>query len=144
MAEGDVTFYNNFKEQLLLGTLDMDTDTFKMILVSGHTPDIDTHAAYADVSSDEYGAGSGYSVGGATITTPTVAQDNTNDRGSWDFDNVTWSSLGPLSPATPQYAIVYDSTVSNYLVCYIELNVKATNGGDFTVAPNATYFAYIG
>lgn len=133
MAEGDITFYNNFKEQLLLGVLDLDTDVLKCILVSSHTPNIDTHAAYADVSGDEYGAGLGYTVGGETIGSPVVSQDDTDDEGVLDVADITWTSLGPLSPNTPSHAIIYDSTVSNYLICYIELGVTPTNGQDYTL-----------
>lgn len=142
MAEGDVTFYNNAKALILDGTIDLDDDTFNMILVSGHTPDIDAHHVLTDVSGDEYGTGSGYTSGGEVITNPAVATDDANDRATWDFDDVTWSSLGPLSPDTPSHAIIYDDTeASDSLICYIELGVTATNGGDFTIAPNATAFA---
>jgi len=137
MAEGDGVIYNNFKEQLFLKVLDCDTDTFKMILVSGYTPNIDTDVDYTDVSGDEYGAGSGYVVGGETLAGLVVAQDDANDRATGDADNVTWTSLGPLAPNTPSHAILYDDTASDYLVCYWELGTTATNGGDYTLTFNA-------
>ena len=34
MAEGDATVMNNFKEQLLLKTIDCNSDTFKIALYS--------------------------------------------------------------------------------------------------------------
>jgi hypothetical protein len=132
MAEGDITFYNNFKEQMFSGLLDFDTDVIKCMLVSSYTPNIDTHVNYASVSASEYGAGSGYTVGGATITTPAFSQDDTDDEGVFDCDNITWTSLGPLSPNTPSHAIFY-FTVDDVLICYVELGVTPTNGQDYTL-----------
>jgi len=72
MAEGDGALYNNFKEQVMEGEFDLASgaDTIKVILVSGHSTDIDSHTQYTDVSGDEYGAGSGYTVGGETALQP--------------------------------------------------------------------------
>jgi len=136
MAEGDLTIYNNFKTQVMEGVFDLGVgnDTIKLMLVSAYTPDIDNDAVYADVSGDEYGAGSGYSVGGETLANQAVTQDDANDRGKFDGDNVTWSSLGALSPATPSDAILYSVTGANSLILYVELDVTATNGGDYTIA----------
>lgn len=135
MAEGDGAIYNNFKEEVMEGVFDLATagDTIKVILVSGHTPDIDTHTAYADVSADEYATGSGYTVGGETLAGQDVTQNNTADRGEFDATDLTWSSLGPLSPATPSDCIMYSVTASNKLIAYWELGVTATNGGNYTL-----------
>jgi hypothetical protein len=136
MAEGDGFIYNNFKERVMAGDFDLSTsgDTIKVILVSAHTPDIDADSGYSDVSSDEYGTGSGYTVGGATLAGQDVAQNNTADRGEFDATDLTWSSLGALSPATPSHAIMYDDThTSNLLIAYWVLGTTATNGGDYTL-----------
>jgi len=136
MAEGDGYIYNNFKEQVLNGEFNLASagDTINVILVSGHSPDIDADSGYADVSSDEYGTGSGYTVGGESLTTQTTAQNNTDDRGEFDADDLTWSSLGALSPATPSHAIMYDFThASDLLIAYWVLGTTATNGGDYTL-----------
>jgi len=138
MAQGDATVYNNFKEQVLLGIYNLGNaaDTIKLSLVSSYTPNIDTHQVWADVSANEYGTGSGYTAGGATLANQAVAQDDTNDRASFDADDVTWTSLGPLSPATPSHAILWDDTPTSPadpLIAYWELGVTATNGGDYTI-----------
>ncbi len=109
-------------------------DTIKVILVSGYSPDIDTHSGYANVSGDEYGAGLGYTVGGETLAGQDVTQDDGNDRGVFDGTDLTWTSLGALSPATPSHTIMYDDThVSDLLVAYWELGTTATNGGNYTL-----------
>ena len=141
MAEGDITVYNGFKKYLMDGVYDLDTaaDDIKITLHTAYTPDIDAHDIWADtgVSSTEYGSGSGYTAGGQSLANQSTTQDNTNDRALFDADDVTWSSLGPLSPATPSDAIIWDTTPTSPadpLICYVELGVKATNGGDYTIA----------
>lgn len=150
MAEGDVVVYNGTKFYLMNKVYDMASagDTFKMTLHTGYTPDIDTHDIWGDtgVSTTEYGSGSGYTAGGKTLTSQSTTQDNTNDRSLWDFADVTWTSLGALTPATPSHAIVWDDTTTapaDALVAYIELGTTATNGGDYTIAVSSSPAALI-
>ncbi len=135
MAEGDIVLYNNFKESLFLGLHDLSATGIKVTLHHTYTPNIDTHQVWADVSATEYATASGYTAGGKTLGTLAVAQDDTNDRASFDAANATWTALGPLTPATPEEAILWDDTpIGDPLIGYVELAVKATNGGDFTLA----------
>lgn len=134
MAQGDGVLYNDFKEQLLKGTHDLGSggNVLKITLHTGYTPDIDAHQVWADVSATEYATGSGYTAGGITLASQAVTQDNTNNRGAFDAADVTWSALGPLSPATPSHAIVRNSD-TNALIGYFELGSTATNGGNYTL-----------
>lgn len=137
MPEGDITIYNQFKEQVLLGVHNLANggDTIQITLHTSYTPDIDTDDVWATISGTEYGTGSGYTAGGQTLANQAVSQDNTNDWGKFDADDVTWSSLGPLSPATPDYAVIWDDThASDSLICYILLGTTATNGGNYTIS----------
>lgn len=122
--------YNNFKEEVMEGTFDLINDTVKIALLSsGHTPDKDTHTAWSDVSGDEV-SGTGYTTGGETLAGKAVSQDDTDDEGVFDANNVTWSS----SSITAQYAVVYDTTASNKLICLIDFGSDQTSSnGDFTV-----------
>lgn len=140
MAEGDGAIYNNFKETVMEGIFDLSSaaDALKLILVSGHTPSISTHEKYADVSGDEYGAGLGYTVGGETLTSQDVTQvDGTSNWGKFDAADVTWTSLGTLSPAQPTHAILYDDdptiAPADPLIAYWVLGTTATNGGNYTI-----------
>ena len=129
MAQGDGALYNEFKEELLLGNIDMDGHTFKMILVTGYTPNIDSHNAYADVSANEE-SGTGYTATGVTLSNKAVTKDTTNDRAKFDADDVTWTGL---NVGTPSHAILYDDThASDCLVAYWEVTT-ATNGGNYTL-----------
>ena len=132
----DGAIYNNFKHQVMEAEFDLASgaDAIKVILVSGHSPDIDADTQLTDVSGDEYGAGLGYTVGGETLGSQDTTQDNANDRGVLDGADITWSSLGALSPATPSHAIMYDDThASDLLIAYWEIGTTATNGGDWTL-----------
>ena len=134
MAQGDGVVYNEFKKELLAGTIDMDGHTLKMMLVTGYTPNIDTHTGYASVSAYEV-SGTNYTTGGASLANKAVTKDTTNDRGAFDADDVTWSSI---SAGTPSHAILYDDThASKCLVAYWEVTT-ATNGGNYTLQFNAS------
>lgn len=113
-------------------------DVIKIILVTGHTPNIDAaHSVLLNVSGDEYGAGSGYTVGGETLAGQSTVQDDANDRGAFDGTDQTWTALGALTPATPSHAIMYDDTPAapqaDPLIAYWVLGTTATNGGDYTL-----------
>lgn len=137
MAEGDATVYNAFKEDLLLGVHNLASDTIKITLHTSYTPNIDSHQVWSDVSATEYSTASGYTAGGTALSGGTVTQDNTDDEAVFDATDVTWSSLGPLSPATPGHAILWNDTPTSPadpLICYWELGTTATNGGNYTLA----------
>lgn len=139
MAEGDGVLFNAFKHWLLEGVYNLASGghTIKVTLHTGYTPNIDTHTVWADtgVSSTEYGSGSGYTAGGKTLANQDATIDTTNDRGKFDADDVTWTALGPLSPATPSHTIMWDDTPSSTptdpLMAYWILGTTATNGGDY-------------
>lgn len=138
MAEGDGAIYNNFKEQVMEGVYNLASGghTLKVTLHTGYTPNIDTDTVWADVSSTEYTTANGYTAGGETLAGQDVTQDNTNDLGKFDANDVTWTSLGPLSPATPSHAILWDDTPTSPadpLIAYWVLGTTATNGGNYTL-----------
>lgn len=145
MAEGDGFIYNNFKEQIMEKIYNLATggDTLKATLHTSYTPDIDAHILWgtSGVSTTEYGTASGYTAGGSTLGSQDTTQDNTNDRGVFDAADVTWTSLGALSPATPGHTILWDDTPSSPadpLIAYWILGTTATNGGNYTLQWGAT------
>ena len=122
--------YNSFHEDLARGNIDLDTNTFKMLLVtSTYTPNKDTHADRADVT-NEVAASGGYTAGGKTVTC-TVARDNANDRTTLTFAAESWAN----STITAAGAVVYKSTgtaANDLLVFYNDF------GGDVTTS-NTTF-----
>lgn len=122
--------YNSGKVKLGDGSIDWDTDTIKMALVTtSYTPDIDSHDFWDDVSANEVGASGSYSAGGVTLTA-SVTQDNTNDRAIYDANDVTITGF----TGTFRYAVVYKSTgiaSTSALICYIDItgsNNQVING----------------
>ena len=133
MAEGDGALYNNFKHQVMEAEFDLLSDTIKVALVTGYSPNIDTHTQWSDASGSEE-SGTGYTAGGETLGSVTVIQDNANDRGVFDGADVTWTGL---DVGTPSHAIMYDDThASDLLIAYWELTT-ASNGGNYTLQWNA-------
>ena len=136
--------YNSFKKKIMDGSIDLDTDTIKVALVtSSYSPDKDNHDFFDDVQSYEV-SGDGYTAGGATLNNKSVTQDNTNDRGVFDADDVTWSN----STITARGAVLYKDTgdpSTSPLICYFDFGEdKSSSNGDFTIQWNADGILYIG
>lgn len=129
MAEGDASVHNNFKEQLLLKTIDCNSDTFKIALfTSSYTWSVDgADTAYS--ATNEISAAN-YSAGGATLASLVVSQDDANDRAKWDAADVTWTALGA---ASPRHAVLYDdTTATKWVLIHWELATDS-NGGNYTL-----------
>lgn len=122
--------YNDFKESIFNGSIDLDSDTIKCALVtSSYTPDKDAHDFFDDVTNEV--SATGYTAGGATLANKAVTQDNTNDLAKWDADDPSWAA----STITARGAVVYKSTGTagtSRLICYIDF------GQDYTSA-NGTF-----
>lgn len=116
------TLYNNFKLKCVDGSdLDLLNDTVKLGLVgSGYTPDIDTHDFWDDVVANE-SSGTGYTAGGATIASKTLAVVGASDLVKFDGADVAWTISSALSA---RYAVLYKSTGNNAtspLIGYVDL-----------------------
>lgn len=137
MAAGDAHVVNNFKEQLLLKSISCTADTFKVALYSdAYASSMIDGAAPAYSVTNEIGPAN-YVAGGQSIGTPVVAQDDANDRASWDDDgtDVLWTSLGA---ATIQRAVLYDDTTGTKYNCIIWEIGTNSNGGNYTLSFAAT------
>src|SRR4030067_1059493 len=130
MAEGDATVINNFKEQLLLTTIDCNTDTFMMALYSVALASPDgADVAYTAVNEI---VAANYIATGQSIGVPVVTQDDGNNWGKWDDDctNVVWNALGA---ANILEARLYDDTTAIKWVCILWEIATNSNGGDYTL-----------
>jgi hypothetical protein len=130
MAEGDITLYNNAIEQILIGNIDFDADTFAVILLqSGYTFSADGNPGYTHVDSHEI-TSTGYTASGKNITTVTVTQRDSVDNVQVDFSDLTWSNLGS---DVIRHAVCFDETATNDpLVFRMEISTNS-NGGDYTI-----------
>ena len=105
-----VQTYNQFLELLGDGTLDMDTHTFKIALMtSSHVFNAD-NTLWTSVASNQIANGSGYSTPGQNLSGVTWAQ--TGGTVTFDFTDPEWTaSGGPIGPTG--YAVIYDDTAAN-------------------------------
>lgn len=121
----------SFKEELLGGTHDLDTDVIKLALIK-NSPSGTYSAAttnYSDVTgnSDE-ASGTGYTAGGQALDGATISTSGTTafvDFTDEVFSNVTVAADG---------CIIYNSSKSNKAICVIDFGgtVSAT-AGDLTI-----------
>lgn len=126
------------------GTLNLSTDTLKVMLVSSlYTADkdhtyVDMGGSYdpadAELSGTGYVKGWGGS-GRKTLTNVSLTLDNANDRVILDADDVVWNSI---NAGTASAAIVIKEGASNdtdsLLIAYFDSGFPVvTNGSDFTL-----------
>jgi hypothetical protein len=94
--------FNRALELWARGSLDFDTDTFKVMLTtSAYVEDKDAHDFRNDVT-NEVAATGGYTAGGNSATV-TVTLDTVNDRVDISLGGTTW----PASTITARKAVYY-------------------------------------
>jgi len=143
MAEGDGTVYNIFKERLMEGMFDLVNDAVKVALVTGYSPNIDTHTVWTHASGAEV-TGTGYTAGGKALAGKSVTMDTTDDEGVFDASNVTWTGL---NAGTPSHAVMYDDEVTSPLVDPLMaywIVTTPSNGGNYTLQWNTEGIINIG
>jgi hypothetical protein len=122
--------YNSFVDDMARGAIDLDTDTFKVLLVSSaYSPNKDTDLKRSAVTNEV--SGTGYTAGGVTSAC-TVTKDTANDRVTLSFAAVNWAT----STITARAAVIYKSrggaSSADELVCYVDF------GGDVS-SSSATF-----
>lgn len=120
---------NSFKEELLGGTHDLDTDTLKIALIK-ESPTNNFGAGttnFSDLGSDE-ASGTGYTSGGQNLDSATITLSGST--AFVDFDDEVFSTVSLSSDG----ALIYNSSQSNKAVAVFSFGstVSATNG-DFTI-----------
>jgi hypothetical protein len=129
--------YNSFLRDIQNGSIDLDTDTIKLMLVtSAYTPNIDTHTKRSDVTNEVVGVG--YTAGGVTLAGKTVTQNNTDNTGVFDADNITI----PTSTITARAGVLYKSrggaSSADELIGYLDFGSDIiSTAGDFNITFNA-------
>lgn len=135
MAAGNWTFPNSARTDLLNGTFDLDSDTWKCALFLSTSNIGASSTTYAGLT-NEHANGNGYTTGGIAVTltlsgTTTVTVDIATDP--------VWTASGGSIVA--RFAVIYE--VSGRVLCYALLDstpadVTATSGNTLTVAANAS------
>jgi hypothetical protein len=117
--------YNSFVDDMARGAIDLDTDTFKVLLVSSaYSPNKDTDLKRSAVTNEV--SGTGYTAGGVTSAC-TVTKDTANDRVTLSFAAVNWAS----STITARAAVIYKSrgglASADELVCYVDFGADVSS-----------------
>ena len=117
------TLTTSFKQQLLQGVHDFDTDTFYMAL---YTASADLSATTTVYTATGEVVGTGYTAGGAATTTSVSVTDTT---AFVNFSNVVWTAA-----LTARGALIYNSSKSNKAVAVLDFGADKTSTTTFTVA----------
>lgn len=128
---------NSFATKLGTASINLSTDTFKvMLLANTYTFDTDAHAARSDVSSHEV-TGTGYTAGGIALGSNTWTQDNSNNRTAFDAADPSFATV----TLTARYAVVYKNSgtaATDWIVAVINFGADQVIAGiNFELTLNA-------
>ncbi len=108
---------NSFKEQLLLGQHDLETDTLKIALYASSAvlgPDTLVYTSAEEVS------GTGYVAGGETLVNVSVNLSNGIAYAS--FDNPTWIA----ATFSTRGALIYNASKANKSIAVLNFGIDQT------------------
>lgn len=118
----------SFKKEILTATHDFTAttgDTFKIALFTSTATLSASTTAYSTTNEV---SGTGYTAGGASLTSVTPTTSGTTAL--CDFSDVTWST----STITANGALIYNSSKSNKAVVVLAFGAdKSSSAGDFTI-----------
>jgi hypothetical protein len=134
-----LSFYDSFKANLGATPFDMNSDTFKLMLVSSSYTFSAAHTQKSDIT-NELSTANGYTAGGATLSNLVFSQ--TSGTAKWDADDVSWTASGG-SLVFRRGVIYNDTTAGDLLVCSIlfdttPADITVLSGNTFTVQWNAS------
>lgn len=144
MAAGAWQVFGAAIEGIATGAIDLDTDTFRMALVTeDEVPGVDADITWDAASANEVsGASEGYDTHGKALTTVTVSRSG--GTVTFDADDVSWTA----STITAKYAYIVRSAdgttlaAGDLLVAFADLDdgggSVSTTDGTFAVNMNAS------
>jgi hypothetical protein len=140
--------YNEARKLILSGSIDLNADTIKVMLVgTGYTPNKD-HVYVSDLGSNELnngGGGSGYTAGFGSSSRKTLgskafSKDDTLDRAKFAAGNPSWTAIN--AGTIGGVAVVKEGTsdADSVVIAFHDVSPdSATNGGDWTFAWDSAY-----
>ena len=122
---------NSFKQELLGGVHDLDTDAIRIALIkatpTGAYAGSTTNYNNVTVNGDE-AVGTNYVTGGNTLSSAVITLDGST--AIVDFADTTWSS----ATVSASGCIIYNATKGNAAIAVIDFGGSTTStNGDFTV-----------
>ena len=129
--------YNSFWYDLATGAIDIDTDTFKVLLIASTYPASDETAKDSDLKrsavSNECPATGNYATGGNSATF-TATKDTANNRLDISCGGTSWSSSTISATKAVYYKARGGASTADELVCLIDFGgTVATTNGTFTL-----------
>lgn len=118
------TLTTSFKQDILLGVHDFDTDTIKMAL---YLATADLGAATTVYTTSGETSGTGYTAGGKTLTGVTVLTSGTTAY--VDFADPSWDPAA----FTARGALIYNASKSNKAIAVLDFGADKTATTTFTV-----------
>lgn len=132
-----VSFYDTFIERMGDGSMDMDTDSFKVILMSSGHSFASSHTAKSQVNSNQIASTNGYTQDSTVGELKSVTWNFASSAQTFDAADLTWTASG--GSITASHAVMYDDTMSTSggdpetdgLVCSINFG-QSESAGDAT------------
>jgi len=118
------TLTTSFKQDILLGVHDLDTDTIKMAL---YLATADLGAATTVYTTTGETSGTGYTAGGKVLTGVTVLTSGTTAY--VDFADPSWDPAA----FTARGALIYNASKSNKAIAVLDFGSDKTATTTFTV-----------
>ena len=130
------TLTDAFLQDCLDGGQDLGTsgNTLKIAL---YTSSASLGATTASYNNSNEVSGTGYTAGGATLSSQAVAFDSTNQVAYFDAADPSWSS----ATITARGALIYNNTKSNASIAVLDFgsDYSSTNGTFQVQLPSAAY-----
>ena len=142
MASGDITFFHQFKVDLGNKIHDLDTDTFKVGLITNAVTPTGADAAphwggtgTTNFSTNQVTPGGNYATGGPSLTS--AAYTNSAGTVSWQAAKVAITQ-NASNPTNARWGIIYNSTDANKrAVAFVDLgSVRDLSQGLFEIRWN--------
>lgn len=126
--------YDSFEQDSKIGNIDLESDTFYMMLVTATYTASKAHAKRSDITNEVSGAG--YTAGGAAVAL-TWSLDTGNHRFDITPGDVTWAAATLTARAGVIYKSRGGASSADELVAYCDFggNIVSTGG---TFATHAT------
>jgi hypothetical protein len=117
---------------------DWVTDTIKVALLNGYSPNQDTHDFFDDVSGAEIAASGGYTAGGVSLGTKSTTYNSGTKTVRMIAGNAAWTFSASKSMT---HAVIWKDTgtpSTSPVLGYIDFGGTETSSGTFTIQPDAT------
>ena len=138
MAAQAWTVYNSAKEYIGDGTIDMDTNVWRIGLYKSTSNAATLTLLSASQLTNEVSNQNGYTTGGKTLSATTWAAGTSAKAIQFDSTAAFWSANGGTITSI-QFAVIYQSAGNNELLCFSSLSsaiFAVTDTNRLTITPH--------